>query len=89
MQLFKVSQGVQVIAYIAYLLAVGVMTHTLMGQTHPWQLSFYLFPLLLLLALYVTNRSLKHVFAFAALSLFMLGGLIQPFQLDAVRVCLF
>ncbi|NVD06532.1 EAL domain-containing protein [Vibrio sp. JPW-9-11-11] len=89
MQLFKVSQGMQVIAYIAYLLAVGVMTYALVEQTHPWQLSYYFFPLLLLLALYLTNRSLKHVFAFAALSLFMLGGLIQPFQLDAVRVCLF
>ena len=89
MQLFKVSEGMQLIAYIAYLVVVGLMAYALLSQPHPWQMAYYAFPFFLLFALYTPNVSLKHVFAFAAVALFMLGGLIQPFQLSVVRESLF
>lgn len=87
-QLFKVNEAVQVIAYIAYIVAVGVMSHSFLLQPHPWEYAFYLFPVLLLIALYSTNRSLKHVFAFSATALFLVGGLIQPFPLELIKECL-
>lgn len=88
-QLFKVNEGVQVIAYIAYIAAVGLMTHAILEHAHPWELAYYLFPVLLLLALYSTNKSLKHVFAFSATALFLVGGLIEPFDIDLIKSCLF
>ncbi|KLN65746.1 MULTISPECIES: putative bifunctional diguanylate cyclase/phosphodiesterase [Vibrio] len=88
-QLFKVNEAVQVIAYIAYIVAVGVMSHSFLLEPHPWELAYYLFPFLLLLALYSNNSSLKHVFAFSATALFLVGGLVQPFPLELIQECLF
>lgn len=87
-QLFKVSDGVKVISYVAYIAAVGVMSHSFLLQPHPWEYAYYSFPALLLLALYSSNPSLKHVFAFSATALFLIGGLIQPFPLELVKECL-
>ncbi|KJY83336.1 diguanylate phosphodiesterase [Vibrio galatheae] len=88
-QLFKVSEGMQVLAYIAYMVAVGLMSHSLLLQPHPWEWAYYLFPILLLVALYSTNKSIKHIFAFSAVVLFIVGGLIQSFPLEQIKDCLF
>ncbi|MFM2589757.1 putative bifunctional diguanylate cyclase/phosphodiesterase [Vibrio sp. TBV020] len=89
MQLVKVNQGMQMIVYIAYIVAVGITSYGLLSQPHPWALAYYLFPAFLLMALIVTSPSYKHIFAFSATALFIFGGLIQPFPLDAIKQCLF
>ncbi|EGA67510.1 putative bifunctional diguanylate cyclase/phosphodiesterase [Vibrio brasiliensis] len=89
MQLLKVNEGVQVIGYLAYIAAVGVMSHSLLSDPHPWEIPFYLFPALLLFALYTQILALKHLCAFAAVAIFIAGGLVQHFSLDEIKICLF
>ncbi|KOO13063.1 diguanylate phosphodiesterase [Vibrio xuii] len=89
MQLVKVNQGMQVVVYIAYIGAVGITSHGLISQPHPWVYAYYLFPAFLLMALIVTSDSLKHIFAFSATALFIFGGLVQSFPLEAIKECLF
>ncbi|NOH79600.1 bifunctional diguanylate cyclase/phosphodiesterase [Vibrio sp. RE86] len=85
MPLFKLTEGVQVLVYVAYVAAVALMSHDLLLQSHPWGFAYYLFPLFLIVALIVKSFSFKHLFAFAATALFLFGGLIHPFPLSAVE----
>lgn len=89
MRLFKLNESVQVISYIAYIAAVGVMSRALLSDPHPWEMPFYLFPALLLFALYTQVLAFKHLCAFAGVAIFIAGGLVQHFGLDEIKVCLF
>lgn len=89
MQLAKLNQGMQVLVYIAYIVAVGFTSYGLLSQPHPWEWAYYLFPAFLVMALIVTSPSFKHIFAFSATALFIFGGLVHPLPLDAIKYCLY
>ncbi|MEF1186641.1 putative bifunctional diguanylate cyclase/phosphodiesterase [Vibrio sinaloensis] len=84
----QLTDGLQVLGYLAYLSAVGWVTYTLTMIPHSWNYVYYLFPLMMMIALFVKEASLKHLFAFSSLALFVVGGLIDPFNLDDIQLCL-
>ncbi|WP_394144842.1 putative bifunctional diguanylate cyclase/phosphodiesterase [Vibrio atypicus] len=88
MRLNQLSDGLQVMGYLAYLCSVGWVTYTLTTVPHTWNHFFYLFPIMMFVALYAREISIKHFFAFSSLALFVIGGLIQPFELKNIESCL-
>tara|TARA_Y100001960_G_C14750391_1_gene868085 strand:+ start:1286 stop:1750 length:465 start_codon:yes stop_codon:yes gene_type:complete len=85
MRLNQLSDGLQVMGYLAYLSAVGWVTYTLTMVPHIWNHVYYLFPLMMMVALFIKDNSLKHLFAFSSLALIVIGGLIEPFTLENIE----
>lgn len=85
MRLFPSIDGVQFVAYCAYMTAVAVMTQSLIMAPHPWGAVLYLFPLLLVVALFSRNHVVKHLFSFFSVALFVSSGFVQPIPLVYVR----
>ena len=85
MRLFPVIEGVQFIAYCAYITAVVVMTYSLLLVVHPWGDFFYLFPFLLILALFTSNHTAKHLLAVSSLVLVLSSGVVQTIPLANIR----
>ncbi|MDA0116708.1 putative bifunctional diguanylate cyclase/phosphodiesterase [Vibrio sp. T11.5] len=79
------TEWVQIIANLAFLCAVGVVSYGLVNQEHIWSRVFFVFPILMILALIANNLSLRHLFAFSAVAMFMVGGMIQPFDIGPIR----
>ncbi|MFB9215255.1 putative bifunctional diguanylate cyclase/phosphodiesterase [Vibrio sinaloensis] len=85
MRVNQFSDGLQVVGYLAYLSAVGWISYTLIMVPHMWNHVFYLFPVAMLVALFAQQHSFKHLFAFASVSLFVVGGFVEPFALSDVQ----
>lgn len=88
MRSLKNNYGVIAIVAVAYVGAVGVMSLDLLTEPHPWGRGYWLFPVFLLCALVVESPNLKHIYAFASVAMFILGGLINSFPIDSVESCL-
>lgn len=85
MRQLPLTEGVQIAAYGAYLTATAVMSYSLLQLDHLWREYFYFFPALLVVALFSSNYTLRHLLGFAALALFISGGFIQPIPLHYAR----
>lgn len=85
MRLNQLSDGLQIVGYLAYFSAIGWVTYTLTVVPHLWNHVYYLFPIMMMVALFIKDNSLKHLFAFSSLALVVIGGLIEPFTLDNIK----
>ncbi|CAM3695979.1 putative bifunctional diguanylate cyclase/phosphodiesterase [Vibrio aquimaris] len=74
-----------IIADLAYLCSVAVISYGLVTQPHIWSNVFLLVPFVMVVALWVSDVRLKHLFAFSALALFLVGGLIEPLEVGVIR----
>lgn len=84
----QLSEGLQLLGYMAYLCAVGWISYRLVTVSHAWNQVFYLFPIAMLVALFTREHAFKHLFAFTGLLLFVIGGFVQPFALKDVETIL-
>ncbi|WP_114785499.1 putative bifunctional diguanylate cyclase/phosphodiesterase [Vibrio tetraodonis] len=73
------------IADLAYLCSVAVVSYGLVTQPHVWTNVFLLVPMAMVVALWVSDRRIKHLFAFSAVALFIVGGLIEPLEVGVIR----
>ena len=73
------------IADLAYLCSVAVVSYGLVTQPHVWSNVFLLVPMAMVVALWVSDRRIKHLFAFSAVVLFIVGGLIEPLEIGVIR----
>ncbi|WP_366664151.1 putative bifunctional diguanylate cyclase/phosphodiesterase [Vibrio pectenicida] len=78
-------EWVTIIAYLAYLCSVMVVSYGLVAQAHVWGKVFLLLPILMVTALLVSDYRLKHLFSFSAVALFLLSGLVEPLDIGVVR----
>ncbi|MBU2898135.1 putative bifunctional diguanylate cyclase/phosphodiesterase [Vibrio hepatarius] len=78
-------EWVTIIADLAYLCAVAIVSYGLVTQDHIWGRIFLLLPVFMIIALLVSDFRLKHLFSFSAVVLFLIGGLIEPLETGVIR----
>ncbi|USD42533.1 bifunctional diguanylate cyclase/phosphodiesterase [Vibrio sp. SCSIO 43135] len=73
------------LAYGVFALFVSLVTYTLVSEhsTTRWLFTFY--PFLMFAALFANKKAYKSRFAVASLAILLGGGMIEPFELDAVE----
>ncbi|MCG9678683.1 bifunctional diguanylate cyclase/phosphodiesterase [Vibrio sp. Isolate24] len=79
------TEWFQIIANLAFLCAVGVVSYSLVNQDHTWSRIFFLFPILMILSLISSDLTLRHLFSFSGVAMFLVGGLIEPFDVASIR----
>ncbi|GLT18596.1 hypothetical protein GCM10007938_23750 [Vibrio zhanjiangensis] len=78
-------EWVTIITGLAYLCSVAAISYGLVIQAHSWSQLFLCIPIFLVVALLISDARLKHIFAFSAVVLFLVGGLIEPLAVGVIR----
>lgn len=80
-----VPKSVNFIVRALFVCSVALISHTLVTEHQVWKEVYYLFPLSMLLALFVTSYRLKVLFGVISIAVIFIGGLVEPLELDAIE----
>ncbi|MCK6261725.1 bifunctional diguanylate cyclase/phosphodiesterase [Vibrio sp. ZSDE26] len=80
-RVFSIDRAIQ----LAFVFAIAVVTRTLFVEHDVARWVYLLFPVLMFVAYLSKNRKVKVVSAIGSLALILVGGLIEPLELDAIE----
>ncbi|ROV60062.1 bifunctional diguanylate cyclase/phosphodiesterase [Vibrio ponticus] len=78
-----ISSGILI--KVAYIAAVALITHTLITEHELVGLSYVLFPIGMLAALFTKSTQRKKLFACLSFAHILVGGMIEPLEIDAIE----
>ncbi|WP_194435542.1 putative bifunctional diguanylate cyclase/phosphodiesterase [Vibrio fluminensis] len=70
---------------MAFIAAIGLITHTLITQHELVGFSYALFPIGMLIALFSKSASRKRLFGLLSFAHILIGGMIEPLEIDAIE----
>ncbi|OIQ26482.1 bifunctional diguanylate cyclase/phosphodiesterase [uncultured Vibrio sp.] len=68
-----------------YFCSIGLITYTLIAEHHVARWLYLLFPLLMTGAFFFESKKLKVYSAIASMALILIGGYVEPLELDAIE----
>lgn len=81
----KFRPSIRHFLYAGYLVAVALITHTLLVEHQAMRGIYLLYPLSMCAALFQTNKTIKAVAACFSIAVILIGGYFEPLELDAIE----
>lgn len=80
-----VPKSMKRVVQVLYVLAVILITHTLLTEHEVWKEVYILFPICMVAALFIPSYKLKWASAALSIAVIFIGGLVEPLELDAIE----
>ncbi len=77
--------NIKSLTYIMYVFGVFIVSDTLISEHQQAAFIYFIYPVLMLFALFTTSHKLKRFTSVAAMALIIFGGVIEPLELDAIE----